>query len=127
MGSPHRPETRALEPPANTDLDRWSGREWTDGVQVDDLAPLEQLVVRTRNTTYAITVLSPATGEVMVRGGRFFPEPTRVRVTGASLGGSFLKMRGIYVGFSVELWHEGETVVTSPVRSVAGAEPARVQ
>jgi hypothetical protein len=94
---------------------------------VDELQPLDGLVVRTCNTTYTITVLSPATGEVMMHGGRFFQEPTRVRVTGASLGGSFLKMRGIYVGFSVELWHDGETIVTSRVQSIAGAEAARVQ
>ena len=57
-------------------------------------------------------------GDVLVQGGRFFQEPTRARLTGASLGGSFLKLRGIYVGFSMELWCEGETVVTSPVQTI---------
>ena len=98
-----------------------------DGVQVDELPPLERLVVRTCNSRYELTVLSPYNGEVMVRGGRFFPEFTRVRLAGASLGGSFLKMRGIYVGFSMELWCDGETVITSPVRSIAPAAPESVQ
>jgi hypothetical protein len=109
------------------DLATWSGREWSAGVQVDSLPPLEELVVRTRNTTYTITVLSPQTGEVIVRGGHFFPQPTRARVTGASLGGTFLKIRGIYVGFAIELWHDGETIVTSSVRSIMSTEAARVQ
>jgi hypothetical protein len=127
MGSPQRPDTTMVHVPRAADLDTWSGREWTNGLQVDDLPSLEHLVVRTRNTTYEITILSPQTGEVMVRGGRFFPEPTRVRLTGASLGGSFLKMRGIYIGFGIELWHDGESVVTSPVRSIVAAELPKVQ
>jgi hypothetical protein len=48
-------------------------------------------------------------------------------LAGSSLGGSFLKMRGIYVGFSMELCHEGETIITSPVRSIVGADPGRAQ
>ena len=127
MGSPHRTDTITVDVTPNADLDNWTARQWTDGVQVDDLPPLEQLVVRTRNTTYSLTILSPTAGEVMIRGGRFFPEPTRVRVAGASLGGSFLKIRGIYIGFAMELRRGGETVITSPVRSIGVAEPARVQ
>ena len=127
MRSPNRTDATPVGVTNKADLDNWAARRWTDGVQVNELPPLEQLIVRTRNTTYAMTVLSPHTGEVMVHGGRFFPEPTRVRVAGASLGGSFLKIRGIYVGFAIELRHDAETVITSPVRSVVAAEAARVQ
>ena len=59
--------------------------------------------VRTKNTVYEITVMDAAVGDVLVRGGRFFPVYTRVRLAGASLAGSFLKLLGIYVGFSMEL------------------------
>jgi hypothetical protein len=127
MGSPHRTHASTVDVRARADLGNWAARKWTDGVQLEDLPPLEQLVVRTRNSTYAMTILSPNTGEVLVCGGRFFPEPTRVRVAGASLGGSFLKIRGIYVGFAIELRHDGETVITSAVRSIGAAEPASVQ
>jgi hypothetical protein len=89
--------------------------------------PLDRVIARTRNSEYEITVLSPIRGEVMVRGGRFFPEPTRVRVGGASLGGSFLKLRGIYVGFSIEFWCDGDSVITCPVVSIRSLAADRVQ
>jgi hypothetical protein len=105
--------------PTQADLARWVERQWTDGVQVNELAPLEHLVVRTANSIYDITVLAPGDGDLMVRGGNFFPMPARARLAGACLGGSFLKLRGIYVGFSMEIWRDGVAVVTSPVRSIA--------
>lgn len=99
-------------------LSAWASFAWEDGVQIEALARLDTLQVRTRNTTYEITVLSPRTGEVLVRGGRFFPEHTRAQIAGSSLGGSFLKVGGIYAGFSLEILHEGERIVTTRVRSV---------
>lgn len=79
---------------------------------------LELLSVRTMNSTYEITILSAPTGEVMVRGGRFFPEYTNARIAGSSLGGSFLKLRGVYVGFNLEIYADGTRIVTSPVKSI---------
>ena len=112
---------------ASADLDTWSHHDWTEGVQVDALPPLDALVVRTRNSTYEITVLSPRTGEVLVRGGRFFPEFTRARVGGSSLGGSFLKLRGIYVGFCLELHDGSQRIVTTSVQTIARASHGEVQ
>ena len=54
-----------------------------------------------------------------MRGGRFFPAYTRVRLAGASLAGSFLKMLGIYVGFSMELHTADGAIVTTRVREIA--------
>jgi hypothetical protein len=110
---------------ADADLDTWTTREWRDGVQIDGLAELERLIIKTRNNSYEITVLNPATGDVLVCGGRFFPVETRARVNGASLGGSFLKLRGIYVGFSLELSVDGDTVVTSPVETIEAVDSDR--
>jgi hypothetical protein len=100
-------------------LDAWSSAGWRDGVQVDALLPLDTLVVRTRNSCYEITIVAPATGDVLVRGGRFFPEPTRATVSGSSLGGSCLKVRGIYEGFLLEILHDGQTILTTTVQSVS--------
>jgi hypothetical protein len=106
-------------------LDRWSGHAWTDGFQIEALAPLDTLAVCTRNSRYEITILSPATGEVLVRGGQFFPEFTRVTVSGSSLGNGCLKVRGVYVGFYLEFAHEGQTVRTTRVReAIKGDRPA---
>lgn len=100
-------------------LDAWSSAAWSDGIQVDALLPLDTLVVRTQNSCYEITIVAPATGDVLVRGGRFFPEPTPATVSGSSLGGSCLKVRGIYQGFLLELLHDGQTILTTRVKSVS--------
>jgi hypothetical protein len=99
-------------------LNRWAELSWRDGVQVEALAPLDTLVVRTRNSCYEMTVVSPAHGDVLLRGGRLFPEFTRVRVSGSSLGGCCLKVRGIYVGFRLEVACGRQVVVTTRVLAV---------
>jgi hypothetical protein len=113
--------------PTAQSLDRWSSHNWRDGLQINELDNLERLSVRTRNSTYEITVLRPQTSEVLVRGGQFFPDYTRARLTGASLGGSFLKLHGIYVGFMMELQSGDQTVVTTKVRSIGRPPADRIQ
>jgi hypothetical protein len=99
-------------------LDNWSDDTWTDGVQIDEMEDLAKLAVRTRNSLYEITVIEGRSGEIMVRGGRFFGELTPARLSGATLGGCFCKMRGIYVGFRMEINENGQRTVTSPVESI---------
>jgi hypothetical protein len=104
--------------PIACDLETWCGLPWTDGVQLGRLRQLETLEIRTKNSVYEITVVDPVSGEVLVRGGSFFPVYTKARVAGASLAGSFLKVFGIYVGFSVEFATASETIVTTRVRQI---------
>jgi hypothetical protein len=120
---------RVVQPnqPRAADLEAWSTRPWVDGVQIEDLQPLDVLAVRTRNTLYQITIISGQTGAVMVAGGRFFPEPTRAVLAGASLGGSFLKRHGIYLGFMMEVLHESQCIVTTRVRSISKVSAGRPQ
>jgi hypothetical protein len=101
---------------AAAQLEFWTERRWDDGVQIDQLRALDRLVVRTRNSVYEIIIGD--SGDVMVRGGRFFPEYTRAVVLGSSLGGAFLKLGGIYRGFSMEIMFDGTRIVTSPVDAV---------
>ncbi len=84
-------------------LDAWSDDEWTNGIQIDQMAELETLAVRTQNSVYEITVLCGRRGEVLVRGGNFFPEWTPALLAGSTFGGSFLKMGGIYLGMKMEI------------------------
>jgi hypothetical protein len=114
MGSP-----APLYPSASI-LSTWSERDWqrADGVQLDRLEHMQRLVVRTHQHAYEIFVRCGATGDVLVRGGRFFQEFTEARLTGSSLGGGFLKQYGIYVGLRIEFNIEGETVVTAPIFSI---------
>jgi hypothetical protein len=81
--------------------------------------PLDRLIVRTLHSTYEIVATEAGSAEVLVRGGAFFPEFTPVRLAGASLGGSFLKLRSVHVGFAIEFALEKRAIVTSPVRSIS--------
>jgi hypothetical protein len=91
--------------------------QWTGGVQVDQMEDLQSLIVETRNNTYEVTILSGERGDILLRGGSF-SDRTPVRLSGASLAGSLLKLRGIYVGLNVEFEHDGRYIVTSPVRRI---------
>ena len=106
--------TSTIHCPTVASLDTWAHHEWTDGLQVDRLRELDELAVQTRNSLYRIVLLEPLRGEVLVQGGRFFPEFTRAQVA----GGAFLKLRGIYIGFRMEIQVGLETIITSDVRSV---------
>jgi len=119
-------QTRAerLPVPASGVLSAWSAHDWRGGIHVDDLIALECLVVKTENSTYEIILLSPDTAQILVRGGAFFPVFTQARLAGSSLGGSFLKLRSVHVGFRLEISTERGFIITSPVRSVSrAAEP----
>ena len=95
-------------------------REWTDGVRIDDLKELDTLVVQTAHHTYELTIVNPSIAEVLMRGGTFFAKRTLARVVGASMGGSSsLKIRGIYVGFKIELQIGKTRIVTSRVRKIS--------
>jgi hypothetical protein len=99
-------------------LDHWAKREWKDGVQIGDLRELDTLSVETMHHKYQITIIDPNTAEVLIRGGEQFPESTVAYLSGASMGGSFLKAHGIYVGFKMELQVGNRRIVTSSVRSI---------
>jgi hypothetical protein len=111
--------TSTIACPAAASLDTWAGHAWTNGLQVDGLCELDELSVRTQNNVYRIVAVVPLRGEVMVQGGRYFPGPTRARLAGCSLGGAFLKQRGIYVGFRMEIQIGLDTIITSHVQSIA--------
>ena len=80
---------------------------------------MQRVVIRTYQHAYEIFVRCGATGDVLVRGGRFFQEFTEAKLVGSSLGGGFLKQFGVYVGLRLELNIDGETIVTAPVFSIA--------
>lgn len=113
----HLPRSGSLVPRAAT-LDGFvddlaDGR----GVNLRDLDPLTTLIVRTCNSRYRIIVSRDTS--VIVQGGQFFPDATAGRIDGASFGGSFLKMGWIGIGLRMEIFADGQRIVTSPVRDIA--------
>jgi hypothetical protein len=105
-------------------LSSWSAHDWRGGISVDELSTLERLIVTTANSTYEIVLVAAEKAEILVRGGAFFPVFTSARLAGSSLGGSFLKLRSVHVGFRLELGTDRGFIITSPVRTVTIAEPA---
>jgi len=99
-------------------LDRWAAHDWRDGLRVTDLLPLDRVTVQTLNSTYEIVVMAPGSADIAVRGGAFFPSLTRARLAGSSLGGSFLKLHSIHVGFRLEIVADGQPIITSPVQTI---------
>lgn len=109
--------------PASAVLSSWQAYAWRDGIQVDQLAALDRVTVRTRHSTYEIILLAPASAEILVRGGEFFPTFTRARLAGCTLGGSFLKLRSIHVGFHMEFALAEGVIITSPVSTISLVSP----
>jgi len=99
-------------------LSTWEAHGWDEAVLLDRLAALDRVVVRTRHSVYDIIVSAPAAGDVLVRGGAFFPEFTPARLAGSTLGGSFVKVRAITRGFRLEFTLGQHFVLTSAVQSI---------
>ena len=112
--------SRSPAPVSAATLDTWVAHDWSQGVLIPQLAPLDQLIVRTRNTTYEIIVVVPHTASVTVRGGAFFPTFAPAQLAGSSLGGRFLKLYGVYAGFQMELVTDDDLpIITTRVRTVS--------
>ena len=104
-------------------LDFWAQDAWDNGIQIECLEDMQRVAVQTENNAYEIVVISGHEGEVLVRGGKFFPELAPANLAGATMGGSFCKMRGIYVGFRMEFTADGRRIVTSPVQTITVMHP----
>jgi hypothetical protein len=88
----------------------------TVGVHLSVLPPFTTLLVWTMNSLYRVVVIQWP--EVYVQGGAFFPEPTLVRVDGASFGGSCLRVGWIVAGLLVEIRSGGRRIITSRVLAI---------
>ena len=107
-------------------LDVWSADPWVNGAQIDDLEIFQRVHVRTCYSLYEITVIDGRHGEILIRGGLYVPEFTRAHLCGATMGGSFCKMRGIYPGFNMEFSYiRGRIITTSTVQTVAIFSPRK--
>jgi len=126
LKAPRQPSNQTTAVPAAAVLSTWNSHSWDDGLRIDQLSGLDRLTVLTQHSTYEIVIVSPINGEVLVRGGEFFPEFTSVRLAGSTLGGSFLKMRSIHLGFRIEFSVGRGVIVTSPVRTISVAPVPRV-
>lgn len=100
-----------------------------EGVVLETLSPFDTIYVQTLNNHYRIFLLDPLSGRALIEGGRHFPEPVEVTITGSSFGGSTFKMGWIGAGLRLEFRTNGKLGSTSPVQCFrvehqAVAEPA---
>ena len=87
------------------------------GLYLRDVEPLTTLIVRTCNSCYRIIVRRDTSA--IVQGGRFFPDATPGRIDGSGFGGSFLKVGWIGIGLRMEIFADGQRIITSPVRDIS--------
>jgi hypothetical protein len=92
-----------------------------EGLNVRHAEPLVPILVTTKNSCYRIVPLRWGRADVLVQGGRFFPEPTEARLVGATFGGSLLEMHWIRVGMQLEIdpGTDGGAIVTTRVIDVS--------
>ena len=88
------------------------------GVALRALVPGTMLVVKTRNSTYRLTVTDEGPSSVLICGGAHFRDATPAQVQGATLGGHFVKIGWIGVGLRMELRVGPRRFLTSPVEAI---------
>ena len=89
----------------------------TEGVSIDSFEPGTVLAVTTRNNRYRLTLLDHE-GHALITGGKLFPNPTDVRIQGATVRGIIPRFGWIVVGAQLELSVGNRLILTSPVQSV---------
>jgi hypothetical protein len=97
----------------------WPADPPCHAIHLDSCLPFERLVVRTRMSDYEVVVLSGWSGQVLVRGGRYFSEFRPARLAGSTCGGAAIRVRTIEVGCQLELQTDRTTIVTSTIQSVS--------
>jgi hypothetical protein len=90
----------------------------SDGLTIETLDAGVTLAVKTSRSSYRIIILDGRRHVVMVEGG-VFPEAAVLRLSGATAGGSALKLGWILVGFRMEFAIGNRHVTSSRVQSVA--------
>jgi len=89
-----------------------------EGVSLMTLEACDMIHAQTRNSSYEIFLLDPESGRALVRGGKYFLEPEEVTVNGSTFGGSMLKVGWLGVGLRMEIYVNGQRIVTSPLQSL---------
>jgi len=90
-----------------------------DSIQLDSCPQFQWILMRTRRSVYDLIVLSGKAGEVMIRGGSFFPEFQLATIVGSTLGGSAVRLGSICAGCHLELHVDGKSFVTSRIETVS--------
>jgi hypothetical protein len=93
----------------------------TNGINVHLLKMGTIIWVVTKNNKYKLTKGFRDKYDVVIRGGRYFKEPTEVNFTGSTFGGSMLKIGWIGYCMHMEMYVPSlkTTITTSSVQEAA--------
>jgi hypothetical protein len=97
---------------------RGSAGRRREGVGIGSIAAGTPVTIQTRNSTYELIVRDGAQHDVLLRGGRLFPEWTEARLNGSTAGGSALENGWIGIGLRIEVVVDGRRFTTSPVQRI---------
>ena len=84
---------------------------------VDACVAQETIVVTTGSSVYELVALDGDQGVVLVRGGKYFGQVTRVLFLGSTADDGLLQPRAIGIGLRMRFLCGDRFVVTSPVQS----------
>jgi hypothetical protein len=70
-------------------------------------------------SNYEVVVLPGSCGDVLVRGGHYFPTFQHAALAGSTFGGTAIRLRTIEVGCRLELRVGGTPIVTSTIEAVS--------
>ncbi len=93
------------------------------GLAIQSVDEGTAITVKTRHSCYRLVVLDRRQHLVCAEGG-IFTEPTVVRISGATFGGSALKVGWILEGLRLEFGLGPKQIVSSPVQSVVIEGPS---
>jgi hypothetical protein len=93
--------------------------KWSMSIHIDSCAARQTIVVNTRSSVYELIVLRGDQGDVLVRGGRHFPDFQRVLFLGSTADDGLFAPRMIDIGLRMKFVVGDQFVVTSAVQSLA--------
>jgi hypothetical protein len=88
-------------------------------LQIRSCAASETIVVRTCSSVYELIVLRGESGEMLVRGGKYFSSFCNVVFVGSVRDDCAPQRHTIDVGLRMQFWFDDRIIVTSAVQSVA--------
>lgn len=86
-------------------------------VVLETLNPFDTILLRTQNSEYRILLLDPRSGRALVEGGDYIDEPSEALVMGSAAPGEEFKAGTISIGSRMEMWVNGQALLTSPIKS----------
>jgi hypothetical protein len=95
-----------------------AGSDTGSTLNLDACRPSERLLVTTSHSVYEIVVVSPRTGEVMIRGGQLFPTFHPAVLLGSVIDERASDPRSIETRRRLWVCADGKLFGTSPVRTV---------